>query len=142
MTDPPQERAPVSGLATLPHTPLDLETRAAAERIVLQTFSAERSRRRAYWVALALMTALGLYLVVGDEVEIGGLWLLGGAASCHLVVHLWFGVRNRARLAMHASREVLDEDGLVAAARLMQNDGVSVETAVREVDKRRSLRGR
>jgi hypothetical protein len=139
----PLARGSVADVSRAGHLPMSAASRDAAVRIVGQTVQSERLRRRAYWVALGLMGGAGLYLVSGDMVEdIPKLWGLCAVFAIHLVLHLWAGVRNRARLAHHASEEVLDDGVLLEAMRLVQRDRIPPATAVREVDRRRSLRPR
>lgn len=140
---PSLARGSVADVSRAAHLPLNAAASDAAVRIVGQTVQSERLRRRAYWVALGLMAGAGLYFVSGDMVaDIPKLWGLGAVFAVHLVLHLWAGVRNRASLAHHASEEVLDDGALLEAVRLVQRDRIPPATAVREVDRRRSLRPR
>jgi len=131
--------ASVGALANVGVAVADGESIQNAAHIVEQAFRAERFRRRAYWVALAVFFAVGLQLVTAVDLE--SLWLLGGVAAGHLVVHFWWGVRNRARLAARAREEVLDDRALVEALGFARR-GRPAKDAVRSVSERRSLRAR
>lgn len=133
--------APVGALANVGVAVADGESVQSAARIVEQAFRAERFRRRAYWAALAIMFGIGLTLVTAEPIELESLWMLGGFAAVHLVVHFWVGVRNRARLVAQARDEVLDEAALVAALDVVRR-GTPALAAVQGISKRRSLRAR
>lgn len=122
--------------------PVDAASHAAAVRIVAQGIKGERRRRHAYWAVVAILTLLALAAVTAERIDEGRLWALGGLFAGHLVVNLWLGVKNRARLALNAGREVLDESALVEATELARTERISAETAVRDVARRRSLRAR
>ena len=141
MNQSEDQSASVGALANVGVALADRESVESAARIVDQAFRSERFRRRAYWVALAVFFAVGLQLVTADGIDLESLWLLGGVAAGHLVVHFWWGVRNRARLAARARDEVLDERALVEALGVAQR-GRPAKDAVRSVSERRSLRAR